>query len=150
MKNAIASVTGKTVDIVAKVTGLNSLDSVKRLIDGIKSKTVNVVTNVVKRISGAIKNGIGGGVATGTAHISHAIGTAYASGTAYDMWEDYRHSKNAWAKGTPQDWELPQDEEALVNEVGTESIVRDGRWFEIPGNAHVEQLKRGDILFSAK
>lgn len=27
--------------------------------------------------------------------------------------------------------------------------MRNGRWFEIPGNAHVEQLKRGDIIFNA-
>lgn len=27
--------------------------------------------------------------------------------------------------------------------------MRNGRWFEIPGNAHVEQLKKGDIIFNA-
>lgn len=44
---------------------------------------------------------------------------------------------------------LPRDEKALVNEVGTESIVRDGQWSLIPGGAHLENLKKGDIIFSA-
>ena len=41
----------------------------------------------------------------------------------------------------------------LVNEVGinghSESIVRDGVWSLIPGGAHIENLKKGDIIFSA-
>lgn len=45
------------------------------------------------------------------------------------------------------------DEQALVNEVGinghSESIVRDGVWSLIPGGAHIENLKKGDIIFSA-
>lgn len=60
---------------------------------------------------------------------SKAYGTAYATG---------------------HDWALFSDEDALVNELGTESIVRDGKWFPIPGGAHVEQLKKGDIVFSAE
>lgn len=44
---------------------------------------------------------------------------------------------------------LPKDEKALVNEVGTESIVRDGQWSLIPGGAHLTNLKKGDIIFSA-
>lgn len=65
-------------------------------------------------------------------------GTAHADGTAI----------NAHANG--HDWTLPKDEDALVNEIGTESIVRDGKWRLIPGGAHIEKLKRGDIIFSAK
>lgn len=78
-----------------------------------------------------------------------ALGTAHASGTVLSMWQVYRHSIGAYANGTSQDWALPHDETALVNEVGTESIVRDGRWFPIPGGAHVEQLRRGDIVFNS-
>ena len=146
VKSAVSTVVGKTIDITANVTGLSNISSLKSMIDNLRDKTVNIVSNVVNKVSSIF----GGGGATGTAHVSHYYGTAYAHGTAYDMWEDYRHSKHAWAKGTPEDWELPHDEDALVNEVGTESIVRDGKWFEIPGGAHVESLKRGDIVFSAK
>ena len=76
-------------------------------------------------------------------------GTAHASGTAYDMWTDFRHSTGAYANGSSKDWRLPADETALVNEVGTESIVRDGKWMTLPGGAHMENLQKGDIIFSA-
>ena len=78
-----------------------------------------------------------------------ATGTAHASGTAYSMWTDFRHSSGAYANGSAKDWRLPADETALVNEVGTESIVRDGKWMTLPGGAHMENLQKGDIIFSA-
>lgn len=47
---------------------------------------------------------------------------------------------------------IKQDQQALVNEVAVnghaESIVRDGVWSLIPGGAHIENLKKGDIIFS--
>ena len=78
---------------------------------------------------------------------SKATGTAYAAGTVMSMWNNYRSSIGAYASGN---WSLPRNESALVNELGTESIVRDGKWFTIPGGAHVEQLKKGDIIFNAQ
>ena len=63
---------------------------------------------------------------------------AYAQGSLTDL--------SAYAGGHVS---LPRDEKALVNEVGTESIVRDGQWSLIPGGAHLENLKKGDIIFSA-
>lgn len=74
---------------------------------------------------------------------TEATGTAHSRGTAVSHWS----SIGAYAGGT--DWRLPRNETALVNEVGTESIVRDGRWFPIPGGAHVEKLQKGDIIFNA-
>lgn len=69
--------------------------------------------------------------------IGFAEGTAHADGTVH-----------AYARA--KDWALSHDENALVNELGTESIVRDGKWIPIPGNAHFEPLKKGDIIFSAE
>ena len=135
IKNVVSTITGKNIEISASVSGIDALVRMKEAIDNIKSKVVNIISNVFSKK---------GSDATGTAHVSHATGTAYS------MWSDYRHSIGAYANGTKEDWRLPSDEDALVNEVGTESIVRDGKWFEIPGGAHVEQLKRGDIIFSAK
>lgn len=63
---------------------------------------------------------------------------AYAQGSLSDL--------SAYAGGRVS---LPKDEKALVNEIGTESIVRDGQWSLIPGGAHLENLKKGDIIFSA-
>lgn len=74
---------------------------------------------------------------------------AHASGTAYNVL-NMRPLSSAHAKG---DVALKHDEQALINEVcingHSESIVRDGVWSLIPGGAHIENLKKGDIIFSA-
>lgn len=74
---------------------------------------------------------------------------AHASGTAYNVL-NMEPLSPAHAKGEVA---LKHDEQALVNEVGinghSESIVRDGVWSLIPGGAHIENLKKGDIIFSA-
>lgn len=44
---------------------------------------------------------------------------------------------------------LPEDEMALVNELGTESVIRNGQWMLLPGGMHTEALKKGDIILSA-
>ena len=36
-----------------------------------------------------------------------------------------------------------------MNELGTESIIRDGRWMLIPGGMHTHALKKGDIILNA-
>ena len=46
---------------------------------------------------------------------------------------------------------IPRDEKALINELKKpESIVRDGVWSIIPGGAHIQQLKKGDIIFNGE
>lgn len=74
---------------------------------------------------------------------------AHASGTAYNVL-NMKPLSSAHTKGEVA---LKHDEQALVNEVcingHSESIVRDGVWSLIPGGAHIENLKKGDIIFSA-
>ncbi len=86
-----------------------------------------------------------GGKASGT-----MTSIAHASGTAYNVL-NMKPLSSAHAKGEVA---LKHDEQALVNEVGinghSESIVRDGVWSLIPGGAHMENLKKGDIIFSAQ
>lgn len=78
-----------------------------------------------------------------------ATSIAHASGTAYNVL-NMKALSSAFAKG---DVAIKQNQQALVNEVGinghSESIVRDGVWSLIPGGAHIENLKKGDIIFSA-
>ena len=45
---------------------------------------------------------------------------------------------------------IEKDQTALVNELGNEAVVRDGKLFEIKGGAHFEQLRKGDIIFNHK
>lgn len=70
---------------------------------------------------------------------------AHADGTAYNML-NLKPLSSAHAGGNVA---LSQNETALTNEVGTESIVRDGVWSLLPGGPHMENLKKGDIIFSA-
>lgn len=81
-----------------------------------------------------------GASATGT-----MTSIAHADGTAYNML-NLKPLSSAHAGGNVA---LGQNETALTNEVGTESIVRDGVWSLLPGGPHMENLKKGDIIFSA-
>lgn len=71
---------------------------------------------------------------------------AESTGSAYNV----LNITPAHASGT--NVAIKQDQQALVNEVGinghAESIVRDGVWSLIPGGAHIENLKKGDVIFS--
>ena len=88
--------------------------------------------------TGVINYTLGSVAKPGKAAGTFGQSRAYAQGSLTDL--------SAYAGGHVS---LPRDEKALVNEVGTESIVRDGQWSLIPGGAHLENLKKGDIIFSA-
>ena len=92
--------------------------------------------------SGGKMGGSSGTFASGTmTSLGHA--RAFASGSLTDF-------SPAFAKGNVS---IPHDQQALVNEESinghSESIVRDGVWSMIPGGAHLANLKKGDIIFSA-
>ena len=67
---------------------------------------------------------------------------AHVSGTAYNV----RNMMPAYSDGKVS---LARNERALVNELGTESIIRDGKWMLLPGGMHIASLKKGDIVLSA-
>ena len=99
-----------------------------------KPHTINISANVSTHVNG------GTGKSTGT-----MIRVAHADGTAYNV----INYTPAHASGNVT---LSHDETALVNEegIGAESIVRDGKWMIIPGGAHFENLKKGDLIFNKK
>lgn len=68
----------------------------------------------------------GGQGANGTAHVFGTVGDAHASGN----------------------WGVDRTQDALVNELGEETLVRDGMYHVIPGGAQFIHLKKGDILFN--
>ncbi|MDO4308213.1 MAG: Ig-like domain-containing protein [Eubacteriales bacterium] len=102
--------------------------------------SVPAATQVVNQVLG-----LKVGKASGT-----MLSPAKASGTAYNVL-NMKPLSRAHASGKVT---LPQNERALVNEEEvnghSESIVRDGKWFLIPGGAHFENLKKGDLIFNAK
>lgn len=72
------------------------------------------------------------------------LSPAHADGTAYNT----LNTLPAHASG---DVTIQKSEKALVNELPKpESIVRNGVWSIIPGGAHIQQLKKGDIIFNGE
>ena len=109
---------------------LNSLSGVKPMpiIDQTSiNNAINRVNHLIERLNASKTAG-------------SAIGTAHALGTT--------SLSRAYADG--KDWTVGRDESALVNEIGQESIVRDGVWQLIPGGPHVEDLRKDDIIFNAE
>ena len=116
---------------VEKADGTVSTGIINYNLGNVATPTGMVATGVINYTLGSVAKP---GKAAGTFGQSRA----YAQGSLTDL--------SAYAGGHVS---LPRDEKALVNEVGTESIVRDGQWSLIPGGAHLENLKKGDIIFSA-
>lgn len=135
LHTAIESVNSKTVNVSANVTGTSAVGSLARTIDSLHDKTVTVS---VKQV-GSVNVGKGN-QASGT-----MLSPAHASGTAYNV----LNMKQLSPAHAGENVALKHNEQALVNEVGTESIVRNGVWSLLPGGAHLENLKQGDIVFSA-
>ena len=88
--------------------------------------------------------GGGGPVLKATKATGTMLAPAHASGTAYNVFNAIPIT-GAFADGKVG---LDHDEEALVNELGTESLIRDGKWFLIPGGMHTENLKKGDVVLN--
>lgn len=101
-----------------------------------KPRTIDISANVHTNVSGAVK----GAAASASGSM---IRVAHTSGTAYNV----LNYSPAYTNGNVA---LNGDENALVNELGNESIVRNGKWMLIPGGAHFENLKKGDIIFNAQ
>lgn len=70
---------------------------------------------------------------------AHATGT-----TGYNVVNTI--SGSAYVNGQVS---LPYDERALVNELGRESFIRDGKWMLLPPGMHLQDFKKGDIILSA-
>ena len=148
----------KEVVVVADVQGQQDVEDLDTAIQNLDGKTINIkadITNASKNLQTIIDkqnqiksfNSSDTGILySGSVFKTKATGTmlspARASGTAYNM----LNLKPAFANGKVS---LSEDEEALVNELGTESIIRDGVWSLLPGGMHVESLKKGDIILSA-
>lgn len=130
--SAISRVIPKLVNVTANVSGTGAVNALANAISGVHSKMVTITTNnVTNNISNNIK-----GKAWGT-----LLSSARANGTAYNV----INTTPSHATGKVA---LDKDETALVNEMGTEGLIRDGRLIPIPGGMHFQSLKKGDIILS--
>lgn len=137
--SAIAKLYGKTVTVSAVVLGTDSVNALATAIDSVHSKTVTVTSitnNIVNNSTNNIKPAADGTMLS----MSHARALAQGSLSDFPAYGDGRVT-------------IPADQKALVNEQiingHSESIVRNGIWSMIPGGAHIANLKKGDMIFSA-
>lgn len=132
LRSTVNGLNGKTVEAVANAIGAGNVTSLQGVIDSLKGKTVNVVANLIGSAASFLSGG-GGGV-DGTAHVN---GTAYANGT----------TGKAFKQGN---WGTKEDGVALMGELGTELLVRNGRWYTVgEDSAEFVGYKKGDIIFNA-
>lgn len=114
-------------NVTFKVNGLSELERAKSIIDSLQNKTITVNVNAnTAGVSAANfgKNGMPSNIPV------RYDGTAHADGN----------------------WGLKKDENgSLVGELGTEGLVRDGKFYLIGANgAQFMNLKKNDIIFNHK
>lgn len=83
-----------------------------------------------------------------TVKVHYDTSGAPTSGKGGGKSADLNGTFHAYANGS--NVSLNKNQSALVNELGMESVVRDGKWMMIPGGAHIEQFKKGDIIFNTE
>lgn len=124
---AISRVNSKSVEISASVYGTSGVNSLANAISSVRSKTVTITANYETNGKPSSVNG--------TANVN---GTAFANGT----------SGRAFKSG---DWGTKDSGVALMGELGTETIVRGGKFFTVGDNgAGFYKYKKGDIIFNHK
>ena len=131
LRNSVNALDGRTVKAIAEASGASDVSALQSAINSLKGRTVNVVANLIGE---GVKFLTGGGGVDGTAHVN---GTAFANGT----------TGRAFKQG---DWGTKENGVALGGELGTELLVRDGRWYTIgEDSAEFFGYKKGDIIFNA-
>lgn len=116
--------------------------------------TIEYVGKIINNIGANLSQGRATRISTGDSpsvfkRYGTVLSPAHKDGTAYNVLNTLPIS--AYASGKVG---LDRNQQAIVNEEyingHSESIVRDGVWRLIPGGAHVENLKKGDMIFSAQ
>ena len=130
-------IAGKQFKVVANDAASAAIGRIKNSVSGLRDKRITITT-VFKTIKETIIKAVTGQNANGTAHFN---------GTA-------RARPNAHANGTAKasgDWSLKKDQTSLINELGPEIVVRDGKWHTFNnGYPTFAKLRRGDIVFNHK
>lgn len=130
------STTAKPTININNSVANSQINIIKNKLDELDGKTV---TSYIKTVHQNVGSSNKASKASGT------LTPAKASGTAYNM----LNLRRAFVNGS-RNVSLQNDEDALVNELGTEGLIRDGILYEIPGGMHVQALKKGDIILSVK
>lgn len=145
VNSAISNIlSSHNTDVSADDYATGTLSSIRKSVFSIPSfrkitvSAVSAGSTIASKISDTVQNV--------KSFLNQANGTAHSAGTA--LWQ-YRHSgSHSYSGGS---WGLPHSERALINELGSEIIVRNGRWFTLNnGYPAMASLKAGDIVFNHK
>ncbi len=142
LKAAVANMKGNEVDAKVNTKGqAEKVWTLQNVIDSLKGKTIDIITNIKKVFSTIVTGGKnkanqrtgadpdGKGEVNGTANVNGTVGRAFKQGS----------------------WGTKNSGTALVGELGRETLVRDGRYYTI-GDTGAEFIKyrKGDIIFNHK
>lgn len=146
-KKATVPIDGNPSGFLSKVAGAKTQVEANKAIISVDANTNPLKNSIANALAGehhiSVTASVHGVNIPGAAASAGGTLHAHASGTAYNVLNLRAH-----ASGT--DVGLKQDENALVNELGNEGLVRDGKLYEIPGGTHIQSLKRGDVVINHK
>ena len=134
-----------TATLGTKLNSLTGSYKANVVVNGLSSASIAASSLLSKLHS------IGGHVFNASVNIFKSIfgfnGTAHVNGTISKFAQ-----RNAYVNGTYSgDWGVPQDEDALVNELGEEIIIHDGKWrIANNGNMGFTHLQKGDVVLNHK
>lgn len=131
--NAIDMINGKKATITVRSNLTEAFKAVNKAIEMINQKTATITVYKRETTDPAYMY-----TGTMTSIASHATGTV-----PYNV----LNTTPAYANGKVS---LPHNETALINELGQESVIRDGVWSLLPPGMHFENLKKGDIILNHK
>lgn len=150
LKSEVDAISGAAPTVAPEAqtkTALSALNALKSFKIPNKSFTVSavnkastVLTSIKTALSSLVSKTIT--VTTKKVTVGEAAGTVHYNGTANNNHID----SNAFGN-----WGIAKDETSLVNELGEEVIVRDGKPFTVNnGYPAITKLKKGDIVFNHK
>lgn len=146
----------KSFSIKAKDNASGIIGSIKSAISSLTGKTVTLTTNHVSNYT-TNKSGSGGSGGSHKSSKGSSKGSGgkkgFGAGAGIRFNGTFHPSVPAKAQGTSNSSSvgIPKSEKTLINEVGTEGVVRDGK-LNIYNNGYpaLVDLKKNDIVFNHK
>ena len=143
----------KVSEMIAQDNATGVISSIKYAIGSLPSSkriTITTVKETINRFvtqAGSVKKSNGGIIAGGAAQASGTmLSHAHVYGTVREL-ASQNVLASAYVGGKVG---LDTDQYAVINELGQESLIRDGIWRLLPPGMHMENLKKGDIILNAK
>ena len=143
----------KSFSIKAKDNASGIIGSIKSAISSLTGKTVTLTTNHVSNYTTNKSSSGGSGGSGGSHKSSKGSSKGFGGGGGGHFNGTFHPSIPAKAQGTLKSSSvgIPKGEKTLINEVGTEGVVRDGK-LNIYNNGYpaLVDLKKNDIVFNHK